>query len=82
MACLDEGRGEEVEESIVELIKNKLILCYIYSTLLYSTLLPLPPSQSKQTISQQPNNDQLIDVIHLIWAYNLEESSRWIFICR
>ena len=43
-ACLDWG-GKEVEESRVELAKNRLILDQIYST-----LLSLPPSQSKQTI--------------------------------
>jgi len=42
------GEGGGVEGRRVEVIKNKLILCYIYSTLLYSTPLPFP--QSKRTI--------------------------------
>ena len=47
MACLGEGgEGGGVKGSRVELAKNKLILWWIYST-----LLPLPLPQSKQTIN-------------------------------
>ena len=44
-----EGEGGGVEVSRVELVKNMLIL--FRPNLLYSTLLSLPPPQSKQTIS-------------------------------
>ena len=40
-----EGKGGEVKESRVEFAKNKLIL-----ELIYFTLLPIPPPQSKWTI--------------------------------
>jgi len=36
------GKGERIEESIVELAKNRLIMSQIYFTLLYSTLPPPP----------------------------------------
>ena len=38
------GKGEGVEENRVVLAKNKLILCEIYFTLLYSLSLRLNPN--------------------------------------
>ena len=39
------GEGGGVEGSKVELAKNKLILCLIYSTLLYSPSLSFNPNE-------------------------------------
>ena len=43
--------GGGMRGSKVELAENRPILSQIYSTLLYSTLLSLPLSQSKRTIN-------------------------------
>ena len=42
IACLDGGAGKEVVWSRVKFVKNKLILCKIYSTLF---VLLFPPSK-------------------------------------